>query len=395
MGRIRYAVGVALRSGATPLLLGLRWARGAQRDRQQHVPPARWNVKLASKAALDELFFATELASGPFLRIRDLGRAAAEIDAALAFFRERGWDRRPAEYHATPPPARQPARVWRRSPWGEYQHLQFDSGYEPYLGEPGRTRWLSYRANRRAHAWLLEHRGAPRPWLVCVPGYRMGRPSVDFTGFRARWLHHGLGLNVAIPVMPLHGPRRVGRRGGDGFFSGDFVDTVHAQAQAVWDTRRLIGWLRRRGEAPVGAYGISLGGCTTGLLAGLEADLDCVIVGIPATDFTRLLRNQMPEFVARAVERTVFPLAQVEELLRLVSPLAIPRRVPRERCFLYAAVADRLASPDQARDLWEHWGRPHLEWYEGSHVSFLWEKTVKSLIVEALDACGMSPRESG
>ena len=85
----------------------------------------------------------------------------------------------------------------------------------PHPGEPGRERWLAYEANRTGHAWLLKHPGPPRPWLVCVPGYRMGRPAVDFTGFRAGWLYKTLGLNVAIPVIPLHGPRRVGSRLGN------------------------------------------------------------------------------------------------------------------------------------------------------------------------------------
>ena len=92
------------------------------------------------------------------------------------------------------------------------EHARFESGYTPHPGEPGRERWLGYAANRTAHARLLEHPGAPRPWLVCIPGYRVGQVAVDFTGFRTRWLHRTLGLNVAVPVMPLHGPRRAGRQ---------------------------------------------------------------------------------------------------------------------------------------------------------------------------------------
>ncbi|MEE8580623.1 MAG: hypothetical protein V3T33_03445, partial [Myxococcota bacterium] len=52
-------------------------------------------------------------------------------------------------------------------------------------------------------------------------------------------------------------------------------------------------------------------------------------------------------------------------------------------------VADRLASPDHARDLWKHWETPRLAWYPGGHVSFLWEPVVAELIREALVGCGM------
>jgi len=219
----------------------------------------------------------------------------------------------------------------------------------------------------------------------------MGRPVVDFTGFRARWLHRTLGLNVAIPVLPLHGPRSIGWRGGDGFLTGDFVDTVHAQAQAIWDVRRLIGWLRSHGTPAVGAYGVSLGGYTAALLASLEENLDCVIAGIPAADFVRLMRAHVPEFLMRAASRIGFSFENAERLLRVVSPLALPPLVPRDRRFLFAGLADHLAPPDHARDLWLHWQRPRVTWYHGSHLSFLWEPEVESLVREAVAATGLAP----
>jgi len=352
-------------------------------------PRAEWSLALASKIALDEIFFTTELASTAFVSPRDRSRLAREIHDGVALFHERGWLDDPRAYHTTPPPLESVEIRARRSPLGRFECLSFESGYAPHPGEPGRERWGAHAPNRTAHAWLLEHPGPARPWIVCVPGYRMGSPLVDFTGFRARWLHRQLGLNVAIPVMPLHGPRRSGARGGDGFFSGDFVDTLHGQAQAIWDIRRLLGWLRRDGSPAVGVHGVSLGAHTAALLAGLESDLDCVIAGVPAADFTRLARQHVPATLLRLAERFDFPFSKIEQLLRVVSPLAIPPQVPRDRCFLYAGLADQLASPDHAHDLWHHWRRPRLAWYPGSHVSFLWESGVKSLIHEALETTGL------
>ena len=76
-------------------------------------------------------------------------------------------------------------------------------------------------------------------------------------------------------------------------------------------------------------------------------------------------------------------------MLRVISPLALEPRVPHARRYLNAGVADRLATPDHARDLWLHWGRPRLAWYQGGHVSFLWEDKVKALLREALSASGL------
>ncbi len=387
-GRIARGIGFVLRVGAAPLALGLRWALH-RIPQPVGLPTPRRGVAFSSKAALDEFFLASELVRAPIVPLSERHRLTREIAETLAFLEQRGWLEDPAGYHQEPPGAPQVASAQRRGLL-PYRHVRFHSDFAPHADAPGRRRWLSYRGNRTAHAWLLEHPGRPRPWILCVPGYRMGHPVIDFTGFRARWLHRTLGLNVAIPVMPLHGPRRTGRFGGDGFFSGDFVDTLHAQAQAVWDTRRLVTWLREARQAPaIGAYGVSLGGYTAALLSTLEDQLACVIAGIPATDFTRLIRQHAPAPLLRAAASEGLHLGDVQRMLQVVSPLALAPRVPHGRRFLYAALGDRLASVDHAHDLWHHWDRPRAAWYHGSHVSFLWERDVKSLLEEAFAESGL------
>ena len=69
------------------------------------------------------------------------------------------------------------ARIDRRRVRGlDYEHLHFDSGYEPHPDEPGRERWLAYAANRTAHAWVVRHAGGERPWLQ-VRRHEVKRPS--------------------------------------------------------------------------------------------------------------------------------------------------------------------------------------------------------------------------
>ena len=390
------SVQLAARSVATPAYFGLRWIGDWERRTTDWLLPAWSDILLQLKVAADELFFASELIVGmnigAFLdgrRIRD------EVEMAIGLFEERGWLERPEEFHRTPgplvPSSAKPDSV-RGMP---FEHLCFDSGYEPWEGEPGAERWMSYEANRTGHVRLFRHPGPPRPWLVCVPAYRMGHLLVDVAGFRAHWLHERLGLNVAIPVQPFHGPRaRPGTRGGDGYLCGDFVDTLHAQAQMLWDLRRLVAWLRAEHGAPaIGVYGLSLGAYTAAAFASLEDHLECVVVGIPAVDFVDLLHSHIPPLLLRATERLGFPWERIPVMLRVVSPLTLRLRTDRGRCYIFGGQADTLAPPRQTRALWEHWGRPRLLQYRGGHVSFLVEREVRDLLVEAFARTGLLSRD--
>lgn len=275
----------------------------------------------------------------------------------------------------------------RTNRWLSFEHLEFESGYAPHRDEPGAARWQSYVPCRTAHAWLLRlPRGASRPWLVCIPGYGMGSPWIDCNAFQTLRLAAELRVNVAIPVLPLHGPRRTGWMSGDGcYFSGDCLDTLHAQAQAVWDVRRLIAWLRaRRAATDIGVYGLSLGGYTTALLAALDPALRCAVAGIPASDFIQLGQLHLPSSVLGAALRHGFDWQAAARALRVISPLAMPARVARDRRFLFAAIADRIVPLSQARRLWQHWQRPRALWYRGSHLSFGWESSVQQWVFAAL-----------
>jgi hypothetical protein len=378
-----------LRSMLTPGVLAARWAGLAVVPELADVPTPPFSLGFATKMALDEIFFLTEALSAKLVSVRDRSRIADELTATLAFFESQGFLAAPARYHLDPAPL-VPASMHAATSRGlRYTHLTFASEYEPHAGEPGRERWLGYERNRTGHAWLLQHPGKPRPWLVCVHGYRMGFPLADFLGFPAAWFHHELGLNVAFPVLPLHGPRKMGMRTGDGFLSGDYLDTIHLQTQAVWDIRRLSEWLRSEDGMPVGAYGLSLGGYTATLLASLDPALTCVIAGIPASDYVGLTRWVLPAWLLQLAAYAGVTLDRIEQIVRVVSPLALDPRVPWDRRFLYAATGDRLVPPATVRALWEHWGRPRLDWYAGSHTSFGWESTVQGLLLDALTGSGL------
>ena len=319
-----------------------------------------------------------------------------ELALARDVYAENGWLHDPRTFHPEPPPLevveREAARAGRGRAAIDYDHLRFDSEYVPFDVDPGRERWLAFENNRTAHAYLLEHPGAPRPWVVCVHGFAMGEASINFSGFGAQWLHEELGLNVAFAVLPLHGPRAGGRVSGGEMVAADYLNAVHVFGQAVWDIRRLIRWLRAERAAPgIGVYGISLGGYTTSLVAGLEDGLDCVVAGIPAVDYPGLARDNEP-WVMRAYARS--PELEIDwdlvrEVTHVISPLAFEPLLDTGRRFIFACTGDRLTRPPQARALWRHWGQPAIHWFAGGHVLGMWKGEARRFVEDAFRSTGL------
>ena len=358
---------------------------------QRDVPAARRSVGISARVAVDEAVLAGQDLFGSRPSAAALERIRREVDAARELFARRGWLADPGAYHREPPVLESPRLELRRLRRGRrsiaYETLAFESGYEPHAGEPGRDRWSGYSANRTAHAVILRHTGAARPWLVCLHGYLMGHTGFSFWIFDAIRHHRELGLNVALPVLPLHGPRRVGRFSGEGFLGGDVLDTVHAEAQTIWDLRRLLGWIRAQNAPRVGVHGVSLGGYNAALLAAIDADLSCVIAGIPPVDLVRLVWQHAPPPTLRLIERAGIVRDEVTELYRVVSPLALPPKSPAIGRAVYAGIGDRLIPADHPRDLWEHWGRPRIVWMQSGHdprtreARRLVEETLRSSLV--------------
>jgi hypothetical protein len=73
----------------------------------------------------------------------------------------------------------------------------------------------------------------------------------------------------------------------------------------------------------------------------------------------------------------------------VVSPLALEPLVPKERRYLFGAISDLLVPADQVRDLWRHWDRPRIVWYQGSHVTFRAHPEVDALFDDALRESGL------
>ncbi len=361
---------------------------GTYLDREpDELPVARPTIALAAQAFRDEILLAgfSLLRSTP--NASTLDRIDREVIAALEFYGHKGWLDEPEGFFAPPPPLNDVTVKPVNSMGRTYQRISFDSGYEPDAGEPARERWLSYTGNNREYALMLRHRQR-RPWLVCVHGAEMGRAALDLALFHAWHLYRDLGLNVVLPVLPMHGPRARGLPKGVAFPSEDVLNDIHGAAQAVWDIRRLLSWIRsQQADATIGLNGISLGGLISSLVASLDDGLTCAILGVPAVDLVELVGRHAGLSGHYRLRQT---MSSAKPIGRMASPLVLTPRVPMQGRFIYAGIADRLVHPrDQVTRLWEHWGRPEIHWYQGGHTGFFRSQPVQRFIDNALVQSGL------
>ena len=350
------------------------------------LPLARPTMALAAQAFRDEVVLMGLRARRPVSRPRVFERLTAEVAAGLQFYGDKGWLDSPKRFFAAPPPPDVTVRRVKGNK-GSLYRIVFDSGYRPRPGEPGAQRWMGYTANDQEYALLLRH-PEPRPWLVCVHGTEMGRAAVDLAIFRAWHLHEDLGLNIVMPVLPMHGPRGRGLPKGAVFPGEDVMDDVHATAQAVWDVRRLLSWIRtQEPDSQIGLYGLSLGGYIAALVASLERGLSCAILGVPVADLVGLL-GRHSGLGHGDPRRQTMELA--EPIGRMTSPLSLTPLVPKRGRFIYAGVADRVVHPrQQVIRLWEHWGKPEIVWYPGGHAGFFSARPVQRFVEAALAQSGL------
>ena len=146
--------------------------------------------------------------------------------------------------------------------------------------------------------------------------------------------------------------------------------TNEAFAQAIYELRALLRYCRAAGTGPVGAFGMSLGGYTTALLASVEPELAFAVPMIPLASLAEMMwagdDNDPRLELARGYG---WSLAVLRDLTRVHAPLARAPLVPFEHRLIIAALGDRICPPEHADALWRHWGRPRIHWYPGGHVA--------------------------
>ncbi len=379
---LEYGVGIGMALPRTLAFAGetlLRSRGGNGSPGTPHLSPG-----LLAQVALDEIIIAAMKTPGRFPRRADYETASREMLAAYDLFRAQGWDGDPSTYHVAPPPPDDltvSSGLWMGAGW---QHVRFSSGFDPFVKDSARARWLNFEPNSTMHAWIKRHADPKAPWVICVHPYGTGRSFIGGFMFRANDLAEDLGVNVALVVLPLHGTRGAGVWSTTAFMTYNPVDFLLGLTQSVWDVRRFMAWLRETGGGPIVLYGLSLGAHVSATIAGLDAELGGVVAGVPTCDLLDVFMRHVPARLRpRAIEHKLIG-DETRTMLRVTSPLTFPPLIPRERLAIFAGTGDRMSPPDQAMALWKHWGEPSMRWFDANHTAFFWKAEINDFVRTSL-----------
>ena len=300
-----------------------------------------------ARAELDHLRFYAELASAR--------------DPELSFPRPTSQPRissRPAS----------PIAEWMAK--GQVRNIRFNSSFEA-VNPALREQCLANVRNNVVHAQHWVHEDGPHPTLCVIHGF-MGSPYL-FNGlfFSLPWFYRS-GYDVLLYTLPFHGARAENGSpfSGYGYFAHGFAGFAEAMAQAVHDFRSVIDYLEFTGVDRVALTGMSLGGYTSALIACVDDRIQAVIPNVPVVTPDRSVDEWFPaNYVVRLRDRIAGTDDElVHAATKYSSPLNYPPLVPKDRRLIITGLGDRLAPPEQAEMLWEHWDRCAFHWFPGNHI---------------------------
>jgi dienelactone hydrolase len=337
-----------------------------RRTEESGIPAWDLGVREFGETATDELFIAI---SALYREVPQLDKVQVSVDACAVAAAQLD-DTGVADTHREPPPLRILGLRRRRFGRRKYEHLEYES--RPLLPQPLVD--AGHAEVEVAHARILRHDDAPRPWVVFIHGAEQGRLD-DLFAFRAVHLHEELGLNVAFPVLPQHGPRRDLGKAWPGF---DLLGNIATMMRAVSDARALIGWVAAEQAPSISVVGMSLGGPVAALTAGLDDRVDAVCAMVPMLDAHATIAHHTERTGARG-KRLAAMLREepVRRLGAIIDPTELEPHAPPDRRLVIAALNDRMTSVKAAQRLHERW-QGDVHWHHGGHIGHLMSGAVRA-----------------
>lgn len=295
--------------------------------------------------------------------------------ANLNFYAELGAQRDPVKSFPAPtaPPRVSSRRASPLTEWaagGTVENIAFQSGFTA-VNPAMREQWSAWKSNNVVRAQHWRHDDGPRPTLCVIHGFMGSSYLANGRLFTLPWYYRS-GYDVLMYTLPFHGKRaeRCSPFSGFGYFAGGLSGFAEAMAQAVHDFRSIVDYLRGTGVDRIALTGISLGGYTSALVASVDDRLEAVIPNCPVVTPATLFDEWFPanKLVRLGLRLSRISRAELSDGLSYHCPLSYRPLLDKDRRMIITGLGDRMAPPDHAVKLWEHWDRCALHWFPGSHV---------------------------
>lgn len=180
------------------------------------------------------------------------------------------------------------------------------------------------------------------------------------------------GVAALFLKMPYYGERRQ-EDSSVRMISMDPEETVRGMTQAVLDIRQAASWLAVQEEIDpeqLGIMGISLGGITGALAAGMEPRFNKVCLLLAGGDMGEVAWTSTE--MAPLRKRWDESGRTKEELfaaLKIIDPVTYVRPLPGRKVLMLNASQDEVIPPACTRALWRAFGEPEIVWWNAGHYT--------------------------
>ncbi|MET0702784.1 MAG: alpha/beta fold hydrolase [Mycobacterium sp.] len=254
---------------------------------------------------------------------------------------------------------------------GHVEHIRFTSSFEP-VNPAMRDRWSRLGRNNVVHAQHWRHdEDGPRPTLCVIHGF-LGSAYMFNGLFFSLPFFFRAGYDIMLYTLPFHGRRaeKYSPFSGYGCFSNGMAGFAESMGQAVYDFRSVMDYLEYTGVERIALTGMSLGGYTSSLVASADDRLAAVIPNVPVVTPESAFDDWFPANKLVSLGRLAGGISKEESVAATAyhSPLTYTPKIAKDRRLIITGLGDRLAPPDQAEALWEHWDHCALHWFPGNHI---------------------------
>ncbi len=164
--------------------------------------------------------------------------------------------------------------------------------------------------------------GSREKALVIFHHWNARSRNAQIAGFFSR-----RGITVVEIAMPYHFERsRPGSLHADYMLSANLGRTIRAMRQAVFDGRKLIGWLKNEGYREISVLGMSLGSWVAGLIAAHDANVSKASLFLTGGSLADMVWNGR---ATRSIRSSLEPEIALADLRRAWSPLNLENYVRR------------------------------------------------------------------